>query len=99
MQGLDDAPEDRVDDDFGMFLGEIRDARYFLDEFRLGHAAARSIHVSLPIPEMVAESGGTGSFVFRVRLPVRAIVVRLPRPDTQAAPPLLPAQLDCPPPV
>src|SRR5262245_10728135 len=43
VQGLDDAPEYRVDDDFRVFLGEIRHARHFLDEFRLGHAAARSI--------------------------------------------------------
>src|SRR5258705_2430687 len=43
VQGLDDAPEHRVDDDFRVLLGEIRHARHFLDEFRLGHAAARSI--------------------------------------------------------
>src|SRR5678815_2278903 len=35
VQGLDDALEHRVDDDFRVLLGEIRHARHFLDEFRL----------------------------------------------------------------
>src|SRR5262245_5414569 len=43
VQGLDDALEHRVDDDFRVLLGEVRPARHFLDEFRLGHAAARRI--------------------------------------------------------
>ena len=39
MKSVDDATEDRVDDDFGVFLGQIGDARDFLDQLRLGHAA------------------------------------------------------------
>jgi hypothetical protein len=39
MQRVDDALEYRVDDDFGVFLGEVGDARDFLDELRLRHAA------------------------------------------------------------
>jgi hypothetical protein len=39
VQRVDDALEDRVDDDLGVLLGEVRDARHFLDEFRLRHAA------------------------------------------------------------
>src|SRR5439155_12319261 len=39
MQRLDDAAEDRVDDDFGVLLRQIRNPRHFLDELRLGHAA------------------------------------------------------------
>ena len=31
--------EDRVDDDFGVLLGQIGDPRHFFDEFRLRHAA------------------------------------------------------------
>src|SRR5205823_4124266 len=40
VQRVDDALEHRVDDDLGVFLGQIGHARDFLDEFRLGHAAA-----------------------------------------------------------
>src|SRR6266566_2294131 len=50
VQRVDDAPEHRVDDDFRMLLREIRHARHFLDELRLGHAAARSIHYGLLTP-------------------------------------------------
>src|SRR5678816_3413941 len=59
VQGLDDALEHRVDDDFRVLLGEIRHARHFLDEFRLGHAAARSIQRWLP--SMFQLSGWSGS--------------------------------------
>src|SRR5678816_1681485 len=59
VQGFDDAPEHRVDDDFRVLLGEIRHARHFLDEFRLGHAAARSIQRWLP--SMFQLSGWSGS--------------------------------------
>src|SRR4029453_91276 len=39
VQRLDDATEHRVDDHLGVLLGEIRHARDFLDQLRLGHAA------------------------------------------------------------
>src|SRR5262245_3961095 len=58
VQGLDDAPEHRVDDDFRVLLGEIRHARHFLDEFRLGHAAARSIQRRLLIRVWGSGTGG-----------------------------------------
>jgi len=45
MERVDDALEDRVDDDFGVLLGQVRYARYFLDELGLRHAAA--IHAAL----------------------------------------------------
>ena len=43
VQRVDDALEHRVDDDFRVLLREVGDARHFLHELRLGHAAARSI--------------------------------------------------------
>src|SRR5947207_1792284 len=47
VQRIDDALEDRVDDDFRMLLREVRNPRDFLDELRFRHAA--SIHRSLPL--------------------------------------------------
>jgi hypothetical protein len=35
----DEALADGVDDDLGMFLGEVRNPRDFLDELRFRHAA------------------------------------------------------------
>src|SRR5258706_5881801 len=49
---------------------------------------------SLPVPKVVAEGRRTRPFAFRVRLPVRAVVVRLQRADAQADLPLLRTQLD-----
>src|SRR5688572_6342980 len=39
VQRVDDALEDGIDDDLGVLLREVRDARDLLDELRLGHAA------------------------------------------------------------
>ena len=44
MERFDDALEHRVDDDFGMFLGEVGDSGDFLHELRLRHAAGPSVH-------------------------------------------------------
>src|SRR5688500_5489748 len=38
VQRIDDALEDRIDDDLGVLLREVRDFRDFLDEFRFGHS-------------------------------------------------------------
>src|SRR4051812_30352729 len=40
VQRVDDAFEDGVDNDFGVLLRQVGHPRNFLDEFRLGHAAA-----------------------------------------------------------
>src|SRR5262249_23168971 len=42
MQRVDDALEDRVDDDLGVLLGEVRNPGTLFDELRFRHAA--SIH-------------------------------------------------------
>src|SRR5262245_59252690 len=41
MQRIDDALEDRVDDDLGVLLRQVGDTGDLLHELRLGHAAAR----------------------------------------------------------
>src|SRR4029079_13770325 len=47
MKRVDDALEERVDDDFRVVLCEIGDARQLFNELRLGHAAARSVQTLL----------------------------------------------------
>ena len=41
LEGIDDALEHGVDDDLGVLLREVRDARDFFDQFRLRHISAR----------------------------------------------------------
>src|SRR5207344_1405262 len=56
--------------------------------------APRNGRPTLPISEMVPEGCRARALAFRVRLPVRAVVVRLERANAQTDLPLLRAQLD-----
>src|SRR5262249_50776246 len=86
MERLDDAAKDGVDDDLGMLLRQIRDARHLFHQLRLRHAAvghAASLE-GLSVPEVIADRGRPVAGALLVLLPVRADLVRPKRADRQA---------------